>query len=167
MMPRLRGSPHQAGMVADIVAAEAGTSAPPDAQWVVFLCDGDPFGFPLERVTEIMTPRPITRLPGAVAEVCGLIGVRGRVVTAIDLRAVLGRRPAAAAPGDRLLLVDLGAQRVAVIVDDVLAIEPASVQPAAVQAAGVPAAALLGAGTAETGRFVAVDPAALLGRLLQ
>jgi purine-binding chemotaxis protein CheW len=154
-------------MVADSVATEAGSTASTEPQWVLFICDGQPFGFPLERVTEIMTPRPVTRLPGAVPAVCGLVGVRGHVVTAIDLRAVLGGRAAAARTDDRLLLVDLGPRRVAVLVDDVLAIEPAALQPANGEAAaGVPADALLGTGMADAGPFIAMDPAALLGRLL-
>jgi purine-binding chemotaxis protein CheW len=167
MLPRLRGSPHQAGMVADSVATVAGPSASTEPQWVLFVCDGQPYGFPLARVTEIMTPRPVTRLPGAPPAVCGLVGVRGRVVTAIDLRALLGGRAAAPGAGDRLLLLDLGLRHVAVLVDDVLAIEPAALQATTGDTvAAVPAAALLGTGTADAGPFIAMDPAALLGRLL-
>jgi purine-binding chemotaxis protein CheW len=155
-------------MVSTSVAAEAGSYAPPEPQWVVFLCDGRPFGFPLERVTEIMTPRPFTRLPGAGGEVCGLIGVRGRIVTVIDLGVVLGNREAATNVNHRLLLLDLGARRIAAAVDDVLAIEPATLRP---YPEGLPGevhdAALLGTAVAEVGGFVAMDPAALLERLLQ
>jgi chemotaxis signal transduction protein len=155
-------------MVSDSIVAEAGSPAPPEPQWVVFLCDGGSFGFPLERVTEIMTPRHFTRLPGAGAEVCGLIGVHGRVVTAIDLGAVLGKRGAVGRVDYRLLLLDLGPRSVAAAVDDVLAIEPAVLRPSADGLPGVvPAEALLGTATAEVGAFVAIDPAALLDRLLQ
>jgi purine-binding chemotaxis protein CheW len=155
-------------MVSSSVVAEAGSPALPEAQWVVFLCDGRAFGFPLECVSEIMTPRPFTRLPGAGSEVCGLIGVHGRVVPAIDLGVVLGSRSAVAGADHRLLLLDLGAHRVAAAVEDVLAIEPAVLRPHAdVLPGAVPAEALLGAATAEVGAFVAIDPAALLDRLLQ
>jgi purine-binding chemotaxis protein CheW len=155
-------------MVSDSIAAEAGSPAPPEPQWVVFLCDGGTFGFPLEHVTEIMTPRHFTRLPGAGAEVCGLIGVHGRVVTAIDLGVVLGKRGAVGLVDYRLLLLDLGPRRVAAAVDDVLAIEPAVLRPGADGLPGVASPeALLGTATAEVGAFVAIDPVALLERLLQ
>jgi chemotaxis signal transduction protein len=89
------------------------------------------------------------------------------VVTAIDLRALLGGRAAAPGAGDRLLLLDLGLRHVAVLVDDVLAIEPAALQATTGDmVAAVPAAALLGTGTADAGPFIAMDPAALLGGLL-
>jgi chemotaxis signal transduction protein len=136
---------------------------PTDAQWVLFLCDGDPFGFPLERVTEIMTPRPVTRLPGAVADVCGLVGVRGTSSRPSTCARCWAAACGSGATDDRLLLVDLGPRRVAVMVDDVLAIEPASAPARGGAGRGVPAAALLGTGTADAGRFVAMDPAALLG----
>jgi purine-binding chemotaxis protein CheW len=155
-------------MVSDSVVAEAGSPALPDAQWVVFLCAGRPFGFPLERVTEIMTPLPFTRLPGAGAEVCGLIGVHGRVVTTVDLGMVLGNQSAVGGTDHRLLLLDLGLHRIAAAVDDVLAIEPAVLRPHADMLPGaVPAEALLGAATAEVGTFVAIDPVVLLDQLLQ
>jgi chemotaxis signal transduction protein len=163
-------------MVQKHVAAEAGTQAPADPQWVVFVCDDQHYGFPLGLVREILTPRPFTRLPGTGPHVCGLIGVRGRVVTVVDLGLVLGGRAAVSLPDHRLLLLDLGTRRVGAAVEDVVTITSARIEPlqqdttgtapdgrAAAGGGPVPHVgdAVLGAGLIDTGRFLAVDPVAL------
>jgi chemotaxis signal transduction protein len=142
------------------VADEAGMHAYAALPWVVFSCDGSRFGVPLDCVCEIIAPRPFTRLPGAGSEVCGLAGVRGRVVTVFDMGAVLGLRSAATLPDHRLLLMDLGARRIGAAVEDVVDIAPAHVDPAA----GV--AGVVGRGRMQDGEFTALDPQVLLGRLL-
>jgi chemotaxis signal transduction protein len=142
------------------VVAEAGTHVPAALPWVVFSCEGRQYGVPLECVSEIITPRPFTRLPGAGPEVCGLAGVRGRVVTVFDLGAVLGLRRAATFPDHRLLLMDLGLRRIGGAVEDVVDIAPARVE----REAG--AAGVVGTGYMTDAEFTALDPHMLLGRLL-
>jgi chemotaxis signal transduction protein len=142
------------------VVAEAGTHAPAALTWVVFFCDDRRFGVPLDRVCEIISPRPFTRLPGAGPEVCGLAGVRGRVVTVFDMGAVLGLRSAATLPDHRLLLMDLGARRIGAAVEDVIDIAPAHVE----REEGV--AGVVGRGRMQDADFTALDPQVLLGRLL-
>ncbi|MCI0434324.1 MAG: chemotaxis protein CheW [Gemmatimonadetes bacterium] len=61
---------------------------------------------PLDRVSEVVTPQPVTRVPGCGREVCGLVGFRGRVVTVFDLGVLGGAEPAIAAPDHRLVLVE-------------------------------------------------------------
>lgn len=91
-------------------------------QWVVFGCSGERFAVPLSRVREILLPQPLTRLPGCGQEVCGLAGLRGRIVTVLDFGAALGLGPSAAVSDHRLLLVEYGTEQVAGAVDEVLAI---------------------------------------------
>ncbi len=43
-------------------------------------------GLEIERVQEVLRPQPMTRVPLAAREVSGLINLRGRIVTALDLR---------------------------------------------------------------------------------
>ena len=142
------------------VVAEAGTHVPAALPWVVFSCDGKRFGVPLDHVCEIIAPRTFTRLPGAGPEVCGLAGVRGRVVTVFDMGAVLGLRRAATLPDHRLLLMDLGTRRIGAAVEDVVDIAPAQVE----RENG--AAGIVGRGQIQDGDFTALDPQVLLGRLL-
>jgi purine-binding chemotaxis protein CheW len=150
------------------VVAEAGMHVPAATQWVVFSCSDRRFGFPLERVFEIMTPRPFTRLPGAGSDVCGLVGLRGRVVTVFDLGVVLGMRAASSVPDHRLLLIDLGERRIGAAVDDVIAIAPALLEAANEDSADSFApGAVLGMGRSEDADFIALDPGPLLLARLQ
>lgn len=134
----------------------------PDAsQWVVFRCEGRPFGFPLERVSEIITPRPFTRLPGTGPEVCGLVGIRGRVMTVLDLGVLLGLRPAAAQDDHRLLVLDMKRLRMGVVAEEVVAVVSAQVLDA-----GEEGPAVLGTGRSDEGDFTALAPERLLAPLL-
>lgn len=142
------------------VVAEAGTHVPAAMPWVVFSCEDRRFGVPLECVSEIIAPRPFTRLPGAGPEICGLVGVRGRVLTVLDLGVVLGLRSAATLPDHRLLLVELGARRIGAAVEEVVDIAPARVE----QEGG--RTGVLGTGYLMEAAFTALDPHALLQGLL-
>jgi purine-binding chemotaxis protein CheW len=53
------------------------------------------FGLPIARVQDVFVPARLTRVPLAPREVAGILNLRGRVVTAIDMRARLdlGTRP--------------------------------------------------------------------------
>jgi purine-binding chemotaxis protein CheW len=48
------------------------------------------FGLPIERVQDVFKPTRITRVPLAGAEIAGVLNLRGRIVTAIELRTRLG-----------------------------------------------------------------------------
>jgi purine-binding chemotaxis protein CheW len=48
------------------------------------------FGMPISRVQDVFIPERMTRVPLAAPEIAGLINLRGRIVTAIDLRRQLG-----------------------------------------------------------------------------
>lgn len=54
--------------------------------FVTFEVGGQMFGVPVTRVQDILTPDAIAPVPGGPAEVQGLINLRGRIVTVIDLR---------------------------------------------------------------------------------
>jgi purine-binding chemotaxis protein CheW len=48
------------------------------------------FGLPINRVQDVFTPRKVTRVPLAGYEIAGVLNLRGRIVTVIDLRRQLG-----------------------------------------------------------------------------
>jgi purine-binding chemotaxis protein CheW len=47
------------------------------------------FGLPISRVQDVFVPDRLTRVPLAPSEVAGILNLRGRVVTAIEMRARL------------------------------------------------------------------------------
>src|SRR3990172_7511427 len=92
------------------------------SQWVVFACGEHWFGLPLERTREILPPRKITRLPGCGPEVCGLVGIRGRVVTVFDFGVIIGGGPSLAKPDHRMLVLFVQGRRGAAPGDEVLSV---------------------------------------------
>lgn len=93
-------------------------------EWLIIACSGERYAIPLRQVREILVPQPITRLPGCGPEVCGLVGLRGRILTVFDVGAALGLRPARQVEGHRLLLLEAGGGLVAGVVDEVVAVVP-------------------------------------------
>ena len=61
--------------------------APSDAEaFVTFTVAGQLFGVPVIQVQDILTPNHIAPVPGGPAQVRGLINLRGKIVTVIDMR---------------------------------------------------------------------------------
>lgn len=147
-------------------APDSAPARPAGPQWVVLLCDDVRLAVPLARVREILTPRPFTRLPGCGPEVCGLIGVRGRVVTVFDLGMVLGRRRVTTTADHRLLLVERSDRAVGLAVDAVLTIAPAETHADGALDLRVEEGDVIGFGAIDDERFIALDPDHLLDRLL-
>ena len=54
--------------------------------FATFKVAGQVFGIPVTKVQDILTPEAIARVPLGPAEVRGLINLRGRIVTVIDVR---------------------------------------------------------------------------------
>lgn len=59
-------------------------------EYVTTLIGGQLFGLPISRVQDVFMPERLTRVPLAATEVAGVLNLRGRIVTAIDMRARLG-----------------------------------------------------------------------------
>jgi purine-binding chemotaxis protein CheW len=73
-------------------------------EYVTATIGGQLFGLPIERVQDVFMPERLTRVPLAAFEIAGLLNLRGRIVTVIDMCRRLdfdGRpgAPASAAPG--------------------------------------------------------------------
>src|ERR1700712_1126690 len=65
------------------------TAAEPITEYVTVTIDDHMFGLPIFRVQDVFVPDRLTRVPLAPPEVAGVLNLRGRVVTAIDMRARL------------------------------------------------------------------------------
>lgn len=59
-------------------------------QYVTVRIAGQLFGVPIEIVHEVFTPDRITRVPMAPAEIEGVLNLRGRIVTMVNMRRLLG-----------------------------------------------------------------------------
>ena len=63
-------------------------------EYVTVMIGGQLFGLPINRVQDVFMPERMARVPLASAEIAGVLNLRGRIVTAIDMhcRLALGKR---------------------------------------------------------------------------
>src|SRR5882724_1277464 len=59
-------------------------------EYVTATIGGQLFGLPISRVQDVFAPDRLTRVPLAAPEIAGLLNLRGRIVTVIDMRRRLG-----------------------------------------------------------------------------
>jgi purine-binding chemotaxis protein CheW len=55
-------------------------------EFVTFTVAGQIFGLPIARVQDVFKPVRMTRVPLAGAEIAGVLNLRGRIVTAVEMR---------------------------------------------------------------------------------
>jgi len=70
-----------------------GTNDEQSEGFVTVLTAGQLFGVKLERVRDVFVPQALSTVPLAPPEVAGVLNLRGRIVTALDLRRRLGLPP--------------------------------------------------------------------------
>src|SRR5688500_982524 len=129
------------------------------------------FGVAIERIREIIPARPYTPLPGTGPHVCGLINLRGRIVTVVDLAARRGLAPASANPEHSIVIAEHGERLLGMAVEDVARIvtvdlETLDASAEVLRMLGVDRAYLRGVGEVDDEIFVAVDPDQIFGPIL-
>lgn len=67
-----------------------GADAIASSDFVTMIIHGQLFGIPVLQVQDVLGEQRITKVPLAPKEVAGSLNLRGRIVTAIDVRARLG-----------------------------------------------------------------------------
>lgn len=99
---------------------------------VIFRLEKDRYALPLAAIREVVVPpERYTRVPRAPRAVSGVMNLRGRVVTVVDLRQVLGIAAGQSAVAstdpklrtDRVVLLDRGRRDLGLLVTDVDGIE--------------------------------------------
>ncbi|MGH7293506.1 MAG: chemotaxis protein CheW [Polyangiaceae bacterium] len=97
-------------------AGEAGKRV----EYLAFVLAGETYAVPIAHVAEILRPQPVTEVPRAPSTVLGVISVRGKLVTVVDMRR---RFRLAEAPIDRktrILIADPGrGEQIGLVVDEV------------------------------------------------
>jgi len=88
-------------------------------QIVALELDGQPYGFPVQDVREILQMLEIRTIPDAPSHVRGAINVRGKVVPVLDLRMVLGLPSAGYGLSTPIVVIEPSGRPVGVVVDDV------------------------------------------------
>jgi purine-binding chemotaxis protein CheW len=77
------------------------------------------FGIPVLQVQDVLGHQRITRIPLAPSEVAGSLNLRGRIVTAVDVRLRLGLPPRERSDRDMSIVVDHRGELYSLMVDQV------------------------------------------------
>ncbi len=99
---------------------------------VGFRIGRETFAVPIELVHEIVRVPDITAVPDAPDFVEGVINLRGKIISIVDLRKRFGETAIKSSKKNRILVAEVGGKMVGLIVDaasEVLKIPPADVEP--------------------------------------
>jgi purine-binding chemotaxis protein CheW len=103
-----------------------------DLQIVGLRVGKETYGVPISLVREIVRVPEITAVPNAQKYVEGVINLRGKIISVIDLRKRFGETELEASKKNRIVVVELESRTVGLIVNsasEVLKISPADIEP--------------------------------------
>lgn len=85
-----------------------------------FLLGEETYSIPANTAREVLRFTPVASLPGVPPAILGLVNVRGRLLTCVDLRPLLGLPSSPPRETMQLLVISAGAVEAALLVDQVL-----------------------------------------------
>ncbi|MGJ4999577.1 chemotaxis protein CheW [Bradyrhizobium sp. HKCCYLR20261] len=89
------------------------------SEFVTAVIGGQLFGLPISRVQDVFMPERVTRVPLSSAEIAGVLNLRGRIVTVIDMRARLGLAKADDGKPPMAVGVDLRGESYGLLIDQI------------------------------------------------
>jgi purine-binding chemotaxis protein CheW len=99
--------------------ASGGIAGADEQQFVTLMLGDQLCGIPVLAVRDVLGEQTITRVPLAPREVAGSLNLRGRIVTAIDLRLRLGLPPAPPGTPRMSVVADHAGELYALLIDQV------------------------------------------------
>ena len=88
-------------------------------EFVTAFIGGQLFGLPISRVQDVFMPERLTRVPLSPGEIAGVLNLRGRIVTVIDMRARLGLEKADDGKPPMAVGVDLRGESYGLLIDQI------------------------------------------------
>jgi len=88
-------------------------------EYLAFCLAHETYAVRIQDVGEILKPPPITPVPRAANLVLGIMSVRGRLVTVIDIRRRFGHSESTLGRRNRILLTDVDGETIGALVDEV------------------------------------------------
>ena len=101
-------------------------------EYVTAMIGGQLFGLPIVRVQDVFIPERLTRVPLAPPEIAGVLNLRGRIVTLIDLRRRFGLGQRESGQVTMAIGVESRAESYGLLIDsvgEVLKLEDAAREP--------------------------------------
>jgi purine-binding chemotaxis protein CheW len=121
-----------ANMLPKAANDERGAVGADEMEYVTLTVGDQLFGLPIQQVQEVFSATQITGVPLAPRAVRGLLNLRGRVVTALCLRTLLGLPRAAEGQDDTAIGIENEGEQYALLIDrigDVIRLPTASLEP--------------------------------------
>jgi purine-binding chemotaxis protein CheW len=100
-------------------SGELPATAVTDSDFVTVVIAKQHFGIPVLRVHDVFVPLNITAVPLAPKEVAGVLNLRGRIVTAIDVRRRLGLPPYEGDKPQMAVVVEHAGESYSLMIDSV------------------------------------------------
>ena len=97
------------------MSGESGTQR----EYVTALIGGELIGLPILRVQDVFVPERPTRVPLAPPEIAGVLNLRGRIVTLIDMRRRLGLAPSAEDKARLAIGVEMRGESYGLLIDGI------------------------------------------------
>jgi purine-binding chemotaxis protein CheW len=88
-------------------------------EYVTVTIGGQLFGLPIARVQDVFVPGRLTPVPLAGEDIAGILNLRGRIVTAIDMRCRLGLPPREHGAPAMAVGIDMNGESYGLVIDAV------------------------------------------------
>src|SRR3546814_5533025 len=111
---------------------EAGAAEAASGHLIGVTVGGQLFGIPVLHAQDVLNPQRIVRIPLAPKAIAGSLNLRGRIVTAIDLRSCLGLEPCAEPSGSMSVVTERDGELYSLLVDsvgEVMTLPPETFEP--------------------------------------
>jgi purine-binding chemotaxis protein CheW len=102
-----------------------------DSRYLVFQLEKEDYAVPLLKVKEVIAVNDITPLPETPPHFKGIMNLRGKIISVIDLRVKFKKQAKDVAQETSIIILDVDPLSLGIIVDSidsVLAVEPEEVQ---------------------------------------
>lgn len=131
---------------------ESHIAQPADQKFLTFFLANEEYGLEILKVQEIIGLLPITRVPRTPVFIRGVINLRGKVISVVDLRLKFGMPEKAATSETCIIVVQAAGMEMGIIVDkvsEVLAIATNEIEDAPAFGTAVNTDYILGIGKAQ------------------
>ena len=96
---------------------------PPGRQYVMFVLSQQKFAFNVQYVEEVFQIKSVLPIPGTPPYLVGIAGLRGPLISIIDLRHLCNLHDKAVMGSDKTLIVRTNYMRIGVLTDDVVGLD--------------------------------------------
>jgi purine-binding chemotaxis protein CheW len=134
-------------------------------QFVVFMLNNEEFGLDIERISTVESMPDIVKMPNAPDYIEGLVNLRGKVHTILNLRKRFNMPFTGFDENTKIIIINSPGSNIGIIVDDVrkiIKIEEHDIKPVPTDASGMVNKFLCGTGRIGKRNIKLLDPEKIL-----